>query len=212
MSLDLSAWPRPDRGALFVVTGASGTGKTTLVKEALRVVPDLGFSVSATTRGMRTGEVDGQDYHFVTHERFAELVETGDMLEYAEVYGNRYGTPRRPVVEALESGRSILLEIDWQGAAQVRERMPEAVTIFVLPPSIGAIEQRLRGRQTDSDEVIARRVNEARLQLEHVGEFDYLVVNDDLASAHDQFQAVLVAELRRGSRQPSLISQFARPD
>jgi guanylate kinase len=212
MSLDLSAWPRPDRGALFIVTGASGTGKTTLVKEALRVVPDLGFSVSATTRAMRDGEVDGRDYHFVTHARFAELVAAGDMLEYAEVYGNRYGTPRRPVAEALEAGRSILLEIDYQGAAQVRERMPEAVSIFVLPPSIAAIERRLRGRQTDSEEIIARRVREARLQLEHVGEFDYLVVNDRLASAHDQFQAVLVAELRRRDRQASLVAAFARPD
>lgn len=209
MSLDLATWTRPDRGALFVVTGASGTGKTTLVKKALQVVPRLGFSVSATTRAMRVGEVDGQDYHFVTKERFSEMVEQGDMLEHANVYGNSYGTPRRPVEAALASGDSILLEIDAQGAAQVRAAMPEAVMIFVLPPSIDAIETRLRYRSTDSEEIIQRRVADARLQLQHCGAFDYLVVNDDLSSAHDQFQAVLVAELRKRARHDSLVFRFA---
>lgn len=210
MALDLSTWTRPDRGALFVVTGASGTGKTTLVKKALQIVPELGFSVSATTRAPRTGEEDGKDYHFVTHARFAELVETGDMLEHAEVYGNRYGTPRQPVVDQLEAGRSIILEIDYQGAQQVRAAMPEAISLFVLPPSIDALEARLRRRATDSEEVIQRRLTDARLQIEHCGEFDYLVVNDDLSSAHDQFQAVMVAELRRRARLDSLVRRFVR--
>jgi guanylate kinase len=209
MSLDLSTWTRPDRGALFVVTGASGTGKTTLVKKALQIVPRLGFSVSATTRQMRVGEVDGQDYHFVTKERFDEMLVQGQMLEHADVYGNSYGTPRRPVEAALAAGDSILLEIDAQGAAQVREAMPEAVMIFILPPSMAAIETRLRYRSTDSEEIIQRRVGDARLQLQHCGAFDYLVVNDDLSSAHDQFQAVLVAELRKRVRHDSLVSRFA---
>lgn len=210
MALDLSTWTRPDLGALFVVTGASGTGKTTLVKKALQVVPELGFSVSATTRPPRTGEVDGQDYHFVSHARFSELVDSGDMLEYAEVYGNRYGTPRQPVVDQLQAGSSIVLEIDYQGAQQVRAAMPEAISLFVLPPSMDALEARLRGRATDAEEVIQRRLADARQQIDHCGEFDYLVVNDDLSSAHDQFQAVLVAELRRRARLDSLVRRFVR--
>ena len=158
MSLNTRGWRRPDRGALFVVTGASGTGKTTLVKEALRTLPDLGFSVSMTTRAPRRGEVAGRDYHFVEPEQFARLVAQEAFLEWAEVYGNRYGTPRAPVEQALSEGRSILLEIDAQGAAQVRAAMPEAVSVFVLPPSMAALEQRLRGRQTDTEEIIARRL------------------------------------------------------
>jgi guanylate kinase len=210
MALDLSTWTRPDRGALFVVTGASGTGKTTLVKKALQVIPEVGFSVSATTREARVGEVDGKDYHFVSNERFAEQVDAGDMLEWAEVYGNRYGTPRAPVLAELARGHSIILEIDYQGAQQVREALPEAISLFVLPPSMDALETRLRGRGTDSDDVISRRLSDARLQVDHCGEFDYLVVNDDLSSAHDQFQAVLVAELRRRARLDGLVRRFVR--
>ncbi len=208
MALDLRSWSRPDRGALFVVTGASGTGKTTLVKRALEHIPDLGFSVSATTRAIRNGEKDGVDYHFVDQSGFAALHAQGELLESAEVYGNRYGTPRAPVLAALAAGKSILLEIDYQGARQVRAALPEAVLIFVLPPSIEVIEARLRHRSTDSEEIIGRRVRDARSQLEHCGEFDYLIVNDDLSSAHDQFQSILVAELRRRDRQDRLVQRF----
>lgn len=209
MSLDFSSWPRPERGALFVVTGASGTGKTTLVKEALRVMPGMGFSVSATTRAARRGEVDGKDYHFVSRERFDELVAQGQLLEWAEVYGNCYGTPRGPVEETLSRGQSIILEIDAQGAQQVREAMPEATSIFVLPPSFESLEARLRGRSTDSEEIIQRRIRDARLQLATCGDFDYLVVNDELPAAHDQFQAILAAELCRRSRHEALVQRFS---
>lgn len=208
MSLNLTRFARPDRGALFVVTGASGTGKTTLVKEALATIPDLSFSVSATTRAPRVGEVDGRDYHFVSQDRYAEMVEAGAFLEWAEVYGNRYGTLREPVEAALARGESILLEIDAQGAAQVRAAMPEAVFIFILPPSIETIEARLRGRSTDSEEIIQRRLADARLQLSRCGEFEYLLVNDDLDSGYDQLQAILIAELLRARRRASLVSQF----
>lgn len=208
MSLDLSDWVAPDRGALFVVTGASGTGKTTLVREALAVVPGLGWSVSMTTRPARAGEVDGRDYHFVSRERFDAALAEGALLEWAEVYGNRYGTPRAPVAAALNEGRSVLLDVDDKGATQVRLAMPDAVSIFVLPPSIEALEARLRARSTDSEAVIAGRVAEAQLRCRAAVDFDYLVVNDDLASAHDQFQAVLVAELLRRTRNPSLLSRF----
>ena len=208
MTLLIEPWTRPERGALFVVTGASGTGKTTLVKAALTRIPDLGFSVSATTRAPRPGERDGVDYQFVSQEDFSELVAHGELLEWAQVYGNRYGTPAAPVEAAMAQGHSILLEIDAQGAEQVRRRMPDAVSIFILPPSLQAIEARLRGRATDSEEIIARRIADARLQLQAAGSFDYLVVNDRIESAHDRFQAVLVAELQRRSRHSSLVARF----
>ena len=209
MSLNLTRWIQPDRGALFVVTGASGTGKTTLVKEALATISHLSFSVSATTRAPRTGEVDGEDYHFVSTEQFKRMASQGEFLEWAEVYGNHYGTPRAPVQAALEHGESILLEIDAQGAEQVRSAMSEAVSIFILPPSIQTIEERLRGRSTDSESIIQRRLADARIQLSRCGEFDYLLVNDDLQSGFDQLQAIIVTELLRGRRRSSLISQFA---
>ncbi len=205
MSLCLDAWTRPDRGALFVVTGASGTGKTTLVREALAVFDDLEFSVSAATRAPRRGEVDGRDYHFVSQEQYERWLEDGAFLESADVYGNRYGTLRAPVEEALAAGRSVLLEIDLQGARQVSRALPEAVLVFVLPPDLASLEDRLRGRSTDSDAIIQRRVAEAMLQISACGEFDYLVVNDDLATAHDCFQAVIAAELQRTSRRSSLV-------
>lgn len=208
MALDLRTWPRPDRGALFVVSGASGTGKTTLVQEALRRMPNLAFSVSATTRPPRSGEVDGVDYHFVTADRFEELRRTDELLEWAEVYGNRYGTPKGPVLQAIARGDSILLDIDVKGARQVRRALPEAVTIFLLPPDMATIETRLRARSTDAEEVIARRMAQAREQLEGAAEADYLVVNDALESAHDQLQAILVAELCRRHRHPTLVERF----
>jgi len=203
MSLDFSRWKRPDVGVLFVVTGASGSGKTTLVKAAFEQIPGLEFSVSATTRTPRSGEVDGVDYHFLSEDRFTELRGQGALLEWAEVYGNCYGTPREPVVSALSEGRSILLDIDVQGARQVREAYSEAVTVFILPPDIGVLETRLRERSTDDEEVILRRIGEARLQIQHCDEFNYLVVNDDLDLANRLFQSVLFAELSRVSRRQS---------
>ncbi len=200
MTLDLTGWQKPNQGVLFVVTGSSGTGKTTLVHAALAHVPHLAFSVSATTRPARPGEQDGVDYHFITEDRFQALLHQDAFLEHATVYGNSYGTLRSQVEEAVSQGISIVLDIDTQGAEQVRQRWPEAVSVFVLPPSVEVLETRLRGRATDPEEVIQRRVREAWVQLRECGHFDYLVVNDQLPAAIDQFQAVLVAELLRRSR------------
>ncbi len=208
MSPDLSRWTPPDQGALFIVTGPSGTGKTTLVRRALADVPAVGFSVSATTRAPRSGEVDGRDYHFLTLEAFQAAVESGQMLEWAEVYGRCYGTPAAPVDAALAAGESIILDIDAQGAAQVRTARPEAVSIFVLPPNVAALEARLRSRSTDTDDTIRRRMREAEVQLRRCAEFDYLVVNDDLETAHRVFQSVLISELTRRARRPSLVARF----
>lgn len=208
-NLDLTGWERPDRGALFVVTGASGTGKTTLVRQAMGAIPHLSFSVSATTRAPRRGELDGRDYHFVSPERFQALLDQGAFLEWAEVYGSRYGTLRSPVEQALEQGDSILLDIDTHGAAQVRRRWPDPVTIFILPPSLSALEQRLRARSTDSEQVIQRRMEQVHSQLRACGDFDYLLVNDHLPAAHHQFQALLIGALLERRRRDSWVRRMA---
>lgn len=209
MSLNTQSWTAPEVGALFVVTGASGTGKTTLVQAALNAVPGITFSVSATTRPMREGERDGVDYHFLNRDTFMARVEAGDFLEWAEVYGNCYGTLRAPVEAARTAGQSILLDIDTQGAAQVRASGVDHLSVFILPPSMASLRARLAARGTDNDTVIDRRMREAHLQLSECGHFDHVVVNDQLESAHDQFQAVLIAELTRASRHLGLIAQFS---
>ncbi len=172
-------------------------------------IPGLSFSVSATTRGPREGEVNGVDYHFKTKAEFVELRDTGGLLEHASVYDNFYGTPAAPVDQALAQGDSILLDIDLLGARQVRAARPDSVHVFLLPPSIEVLRRRLRARGTDSDEVIARRMELTAAQLAGVGEFDYLVLNDDLDTAHAAFQAVLVAELCRRDRRDSWVRRFS---
>ena len=211
MSLSTTSWTLPERGALFVVTGASGTGKTTLVKQALLDVPGLKFSVSATTRPIREGETDGIDYHFLNRNQFMERVDAGDFLEWAEVYGNCYGTLRKPVQAVLDTGNSILLDIDTQGAEQVRASGVANTSIFILPPDIETLARRLSGRGTDDKTVIERRLREANEQLREAGTFDCIVDNDDLSSAHDQFQAIIVAELLRTNRHCRLVARFKDP-
>jgi guanylate kinase len=200
------AWTAPSRGALFVVSGASGSGKTTLLREAFRVVPGLEFSVSVTTRAMRPGERDGVDYHFITQVAYDDLLARNALLEHAQVYDRAYGTPREPVERALFEGRSIVLDIDVQGAAQVRRTHPEALSLFILPPSRQAMVDRLRARG-DAEPIVQRRMAQATEQLSAAKEYDYLVLNDDLAAAHAQFQAVLVAELLRRSRRQAWIDR-----
>lgn len=205
----MKGWRAPDRGALFVISGASGSGKTTLVQRVFARVPGLEFSVSVTTRPARPGERDGVDYHFIDAARYASLREEGALLEHAEVYGRAYGTPREPVVRALAEGRSIVLDIDVQGAAQVRTALPEAVSIFILPPSIATLHDRLVARGTDSPEVIDRRMREAREQLERCGEYEYLIVNDVLDTASACLEGVFWAELSRRERRGALVRSMA---
>lgn len=207
--IPLSGWQAPDHGVLFVVSGASGTGKTTLLRAALQRVPGLEFSVSATTRAPRAGEADGVDYHFVSADRFRAMRAEGALLEHAEVYGTLYGTPRAPVLAALAEGRSIVLDIDVQGAAQVRVAYPEAVTVFVLPPRVEAIRARLAARGTDDRAVVERRIRDAHAQLARCGEYDYLVMNDVLETAHAQLQGILLAELSRRGRRESWVRALA---
>jgi guanylate kinase len=170
-------------GQLFVIAAPSGAGKTSLVKALLARHPELHVSVSHTTRKRRPNEEEGREYYFVSVPQFEELVAAGQFLEHARVFDNLYGTGRKPVAEQLARGHNVVLEIDWQGARQVRRAMPECSTIFILPPSREALESRLRNRATDSDEVIARRLRDAVGDMSHWNEFDYVVVNDDFERA-----------------------------
>lgn len=176
---------------LFVIAAPSGAGKTTLVKELVRRNPDLVFSISYTTRRQRPNEVDGQDYLFVDEERFLALREEGELLESALVFGHHYGTSRSQVEARLAEGRNVILEIDWQGARQVRAARPDSISIFILPPSRAELSRRLRARRTDSEEVIATRLDSALGDMSHWDEFDFCVVNDDLQRAVAELEAIL---------------------
>jgi guanylate kinase len=191
------------KGMLLVVSAPSGAGKTSLVKALLEHDPSLKLSVSYTTRPPRQGEQDGVHYHFVDLTTFQRMIEAGDFVEYARVFGNAYGTAAPALSAELESGVDVLLEIDWQGARQVRARFPDAVSVFIVPPSIQALEQRLRGRGQDSEDVIAERMAQARSELSHHGEYDYLVVNDDFDVALAELRCIVTAERLRESRQSS---------
>jgi guanylate kinase len=190
------------RGRLFVISAPSGTGKTSLVRALMKEVPSLAVSTSFTTRNLRPTEQNGRDYHFVSKSVFADMVERGEFLEHASVFDNSYGTGRAQVEAALNRGQDLLLEIDWQGAAQVRKALPAAISIFILPPSRASLEQRLRARATDSPQVIARRLRDSVTELSHWHEFDYVVENDVFDQALAQLRAIIqgAGEALRGSR------------
>jgi guanylate kinase len=186
--------PEGGRGLLVIVSSPSGAGKTTLCHRLMDEFPALGFSVSYTTRRPRTGERAGVDYHFVDDEAFTRLAAEGAFAEWAQVHGHRYGTPRAAVDDALDRGKDVLFDIDWQGGTQLKDRFPdEAVMIWVLPPSLVVLEDRLRRRATDSMPVIERRLETARQELKRYGIYDYLVVNDDLDSAYLSVKSIYVA-------------------
>jgi len=180
-----------EKGKLFVFAAPSGAGKTTLVHAVVAKHPELRFSISYTTRKPRKNEADGADYLFVTEEAFMRLRDEGEMLEYAEVFDNHYASSRSQVEKHLADNRNVILEIDWQGAQQVRESMPECVTIFILPPSVEELERRLRDRRTDAPEVIERRLRDALSDMSHWDEFDHVIINDDLNQAISDLEDVL---------------------
>jgi guanylate kinase len=188
-------------GTLFIVSAPSGGGKTSLVKALLETEHDVRLSVSYTTRPARTGEVNGRAYHFVSPAEFERMLGAGDFLEHAVIYGNRYGTSRKWITEQLERGSSILLEIDWQGARQVRKLMPGTVSVFILPPSLEVLEQRLKGRGQDSPEAVAQRLAAAREEIGHFVEFDYVIINDDFTRAAQDLISVIRADRLTLSRQ-----------
>jgi guanylate kinase len=178
-------------GRLFVISAPSGAGKTTLVRKLIKLQPDLRFSVSYTTRKKRPGEIHGVDYFFIDTDRFDAMRVAGDFLEHARVFGNYYGTSRSQVADILIKAHDVILEIDWQGAEQVRKNMPECISVFVLPPSLTVLENRLRGRGTDSEDVIQRRLGEAADDMSHWRDFEHVVINDDVESSAKQLAEII---------------------
>lgn len=198
-------------GLLVILSSPSGAGKSTLARRLMDRDRGLRFSVSATTRPPRSGEVDGRDYFFTDHAGFRAMVEAGEMLEHAEVFGNCYGTPRGPVELAMAEGRDTIFDVDWQGGQQIRasDLASHVVSIFILPPSLTELERRLRSRDQDSDQVIEGRMQKSRDEISHWAEYDYVLVNDDLDATEADLRAILTAERLRRDRRPAL-GRFVR--
>ncbi|CCE07086.1 Guanylate kinase (GMP kinase) [Bradyrhizobium sp. STM 3843] len=193
------------RGLMFVLSSPSGAGKTTLSRLLIERMPGLNMSVSVTTRPMRPGEVEGRDYYFVDKIRFEEMVKRHDLLEWATVFDNRYGTPRAPVEAALSAGRDVLFDIDWQGTQQLREKArADVVSVFILPPSAADLEKRLHTRAQDSDEVIRARMSRASHEMSHWAEYDYIVINRNVDEAFAEVQSILKAERLKRERRIGL--------
>jgi guanylate kinase len=198
------------RGLMLVLSSPSGAGKTTLSRRLLASDDEIDLSISVTTRPPRPGEVDGRDYHFIDRMQFDAMASRGELLEWAQVFGNRYGTPRGPVEKALSSGRDVLFDIDWQGTQQLREKgRADLVSVFVLPPSIPDLEQRLKSRAQDEPDVIRSRMAKASDEMSHWAEYDYVVINREIADAFEDVRAILGAERLKRERQPGL-SAFVR--
>lgn len=201
------------RGVMLVLSSPSGAGKTSISRELRRREPRLSMSVSVTTRKMRPGEIDGTDYHFIDEARFNAMASRGELLEWAEVHGNLYGTGRDTIERARGAYRGVVFDIDYQGARQIRARLGEgrAIGIFVLPPSMGELERRLRGRGTDEESVVARRMAKAREEISHYPVFDYLIVNDVLDRAYDELRAVVLADRARRARRAFFAEELIAP-
>jgi len=195
-------------GILIVLSGPSGTGKGTICRELLRSYSNLHYSISATTRAPRTGEIDGVNYLFLTHDKFQEMIASNDFLEWAEVYGNYYGTPRSYVMELLDSGKDVILEIDTQGAMQVKNKFPQGVFIYVVPPTLDELANRIHKRGTETMEAIKKRLGCVRNELSYVNNYNYIVVNDQVSNAVNQIEAIIGAEKCHVTRNSRLIDQI----
>ncbi len=200
------------RGLLIILSSPSGAGKSTLARRLMEWDDSLSFSVSATTRPARPGERDGVDYHFVDHETFRQMIARGEMLEHAEVFGNFYGSPKGPVEAAINDGRDVLFDIDWQGGQQIAgsSLRDAVVSIFILPPSIAELERRLNARGQDPAQVIRARMEKSRAEISHWAEYDYVLINDDLNETETRLRAILTAERLKRIRQPGLVEHVRR--
>jgi len=188
-------------GNLYIVSAPSGAGKTSLLKALISSVDDISTSISTTTRIIRSGETNGVDYHFVTIDEFTSMTEQGEFLENAEVFGNFYGTSKTHLNQVLETGEDLVLEIDWQGAQQIRKQLPDAISIFILPPSRNELAERLKGRGQDDEQVIQKRMASAMTEISHYDEYDYLIINDDFETALKELQHIIKANRLTQSKQ-----------
>lgn len=180
-----------NKGKIFVISGPSGSGKDTLMAEIFKKRPDIKFSISSITRPMRVGEVEGQKYNFISREKFEEMLEKDMFLEHNEFVGNYYGTPKQPVLDAADNGFNILIEVDVNGADQIRAKLPQALSIFIMPPSVEVLMQRLSGRGTETEDIIAKRMESALSEMARSKEYDYIVINDDIQTAVDEIIAII---------------------
>ena len=196
-----------EKGRLFIISGPSGAGKSTVLSNALDGRTDTCFSTSVTTRAPRPGEVEGVDYFFVDHQRFYEMVKNNELLEHAEYVSNRYGTPRGYVIQKMDEGFNVILDIEVQGARQVNKKMPDAVKIFIVPPSIDELEERLRGRGTDTEEAIKGRLTRARQEYLEADFYDYIIINDDVDKAADELTSIINAERCRYANRAFILEQ-----
>ena len=199
-----------NKGRLYIVSGPSGSGKDTILKEVFKKCPELFFSISSISRPMRPGEVEGEKYHFISKDEFLKLIEDDMLLEYNQFCGNYYGSPKKPVLDAIENGRDAVLEVDVNGAKQVRESMTDAVSIFIMPPSYSELRRRLSGRGTETEEVINARMETALQEISRASEYDYIVVNDDLSVAVDDFITVIKSQKLLTERQKNIIDEVLK--
>ena len=196
-----------NKGGVFIISGPSGSGKDTVLAELFRNRPDLLFSISSVTRPMRQGEKEGEKYNFISKEKFLYMIENDMLLEHNVFVDNYYGTPREPVERAVAEGKDIIIEVDVNGAAQIREKLPEAVSIFIMPPSFQELNRRLRGRGTESEELIEKRLNSALGEIKRASEYDYIIVNDNITAAADNILSVILSSSFKTDRQKNIIDE-----
>lgn len=197
-----------NKGRVYIISGPSGSGKDSVMKKVFEKQPDIAFSISSITRAMRPGEVEGEKYNFISRERFEEMIKNDELLEHNVFVGNYYGTPKAPVINCIENGKDILIEVDVNGAIQIRDKMPEAVSIFIMPPSLDILKKRLTGRGTDSEDVIEKRLNEALREIASAKDYDYIVVNDDLETAANDFVSIMLIDKFKTDRNLELINKI----
>lgn len=197
-----------NKGRVYIISGPSGSGKDSVMKKVFEKQLDIAFSISSITRAMRPGEVEGEKYNFISRERFEEMIKNDELLEHNVFVGNYYGTPKAPVINCIENGKDILIEVDVNGAIQIRDKMPEAVSIFIMPPSLDILKKRLTGRGTDSEDVIEKRLNEALREIASAKDYDYIVVNDDLETAANDFVSIMLIDKFKTDRNLELINKI----